>query len=76
MVRFTVHNLGEHTVENLVVTGPFKEVVMAMVDMFLATYSGPPEGDLDFHFAQHVITMAHGQGKILEHTPPPSKTIH
>lgn len=76
MVRFTVHNLGEHTIENMVVSGPFKEIVMTMADLFLATYTGPPAGDLDFHFAQHVISMSQGQGKILEHTPAPPEGIH
>lgn len=76
MVRFTVHNLGEHTIENMVVSGPFKEIVMSMAELFLATYDGPPDGDLDFHFATYVISMSQGQGKILEHTPPPEEDIH
>ncbi len=70
MVRFTVLNLGEHTVENMVVSGPFKDVVLAMAEMFAATYIGPPE-EMDYQFAKYVITMSHGNGKILEHTPAP-----
>lgn len=76
MVRFTVHNLGEHTIENMIVKGPFKDIVMTMADIFLATYTGPPNGDLDFHFAQYIIAMSQGQGKILEHTPPPPEATH
>ncbi len=76
MVRFTVHNLGEHTIENMVVSGPFKDIVMTMADMFLATYDGPPNGDLDFHFAQYIISMSQGQGKILAHSVPPVEDIN
>ena len=52
MVRFTVHSLGEHQIENLVVTGPFKEIVMTMAELFLASYSGDPQDDLDLHLAK------------------------
>ncbi|MCP3891766.1 MAG: hypothetical protein GY702_23290 [Desulfobulbaceae bacterium] len=76
MVRFTVHNLGEHTIENMVVSGPFKDIVMTMADMFLATYDGPPNGDLDFHFAQYIISMSQGKGKILAHSIPPEEDIN
>lgn len=76
MVKFTAHNLGEHSIENMVVKGPFKEIVMSMADMFLATYTGSPDGDLDFHFAKYIISMAQGQGKILEHTPAPKEDIN
>ena len=76
MVRFTVHTLGEHTIENMIVSGPFKDIVMAMADMFLATYTGPPDGDLDFHFAKYVISMSQGQGRILDHTSAPPEDIH
>lgn len=76
MVRFTVHNLGEHSIENMVVSGPFKEIVMSMADMFLAGYSGPSGGDLDIHFAQYIISMSLGQGTILEYSPPPAEGIN
>lgn len=76
VVKFTVHTLGEHTIENMVVSGPFKDLVTAMAEMFLATYTGPPDGDLDFHFAQYVISMSHGQGQILEHSPAPPEDIN
>lgn len=76
MVRFTVHNLGEHTIDNMQVNGPFKEIVMEMADMFLATYSGPPEADLDLYFARYIIQMSGGQGQILEHQPNDPGAIH
>jgi hypothetical protein len=76
MVRFTVHSLGEHQIENMVVTGPFKEIVMTMAELFLTTYVGDPQEDLDLHFARHVIAMSGGQGKILEHTPAPPEEIN
>ena len=69
MVRFTVHNLGEHCVDEMIVSGPFKEVVMELVNLFLATYTGKPNSDLDYDFAQYVIKMSSGQGEILEHHP-------
>ena len=70
MVKFTVNHLGEHTVENMIVSGPFKDIVLTMADLFLATYTGDPR-DMDFHFAQYVITMSQGNGKILEQTEAP-----
>ncbi|BHH85797.1 hypothetical protein [Desulforhopalus sp. 52FAK] len=70
MVRFTVHNLGEHSVENMIVTGPFKEIILTMADLFLATFSGDPK-DMDYHFALHVISMSQGNGAILEQTETP-----
>ena len=70
MVRFTVHNLGEHSVENMIVTGPFKEIILTMADLFLATFSGDPK-DMDYHFALHVISMSQGNGAILEQTEAP-----
>lgn len=70
MVRFTILNLGEHTVENMVVSGPFKDIVLAMAEMFVATYTGPPE-EMDYQFAKHVISMSQGNGQILENSPPP-----
>lgn len=76
MIRFTVHNLGEHSVENMLISGPFKEVVMSMAEMFLATYSGPPDGDLDLLFVNHVIKMAQGQGRIIEQRPAPPEDTH
>lgn len=76
MVRFTVHNLGEHIIDNMVVSGPFKEIVMQMAEMFLAGYTGPPEEDLDYHFAEYIISTSYGQGKILEWRPNPPSKIH
>ena len=79
MVRFTVHNLGEHTMDNMVVSGPFKTVVMEMAKMFLATYTGstdPAEADLDYLFAEYIIKMSYGQGQILEWKPNPPGAIH
>jgi hypothetical protein len=76
MVRFTVHTLGEHIIDNLLVSGPCREIIMTMIDMFLATYSGPPNGDLDYYFAEYVIEMSMGQGTILEWLPPPIGEIH
>lgn len=75
MVKFTVHNLGEHVIDNMMVTGPFQEIIMSMADMFLATYNGPPEGDLDYAFAEYVIRVSIGQGRILEYHPPPPQVI-
>jgi len=70
MVKFTVHNLGEHTVENMIVSGPFKDIILTMADLFLVTYTGDQK-DMDYHFALHVISMSLGNGKILEQTEPP-----
>ncbi len=60
MVRFTVQNLGEHTIDNMVVSGPFKAIIMEMAKLFLASYTGPSEGDLDYHFAEYVINQSYG----------------
>jgi hypothetical protein len=76
MVRFTVHNLGEHTIENMTVSGPFAPIVMEMAELFLATYNGPADGDLDYHFAEYIIKNSYGQGQILKRTPAPSGPIH
>lgn len=76
MVRFTVHNLGEHTIDNLVVSGPFAAVVMEMAELFLATYAGPADADLDYHFAQYIIDTSYGQGQILEWKPASPGAIH
>jgi hypothetical protein len=76
MVRFTVHNLGEHTIDNMVVSGPFKEIVTEMAGMFLAGYTGPPDGDLDYPFAEYIIKISHGQGQILEWKPNPAPEVH
>jgi hypothetical protein len=70
MVKFTVHHLGEHTVENMIVNGPFKEIVLTMADLFLATYTEDPK-DMDYHFALYVISMSQGNGEILEQSKPP-----
>lgn len=76
MVRFTVNNLGEHTIDHMVVSGPFKAIVMEMAEMFLAGYTGPPEEDLDYHFALYIINRSYGQGEILEWKPNPTSKIH
>lgn len=70
MVRFTVHHLGEHSVENMIVSGPFKDIILTMADLFLSTYNGDPR-DMDYYFACHVIAMSQGNGSILEQTEPP-----
>lgn len=76
MVRFTVHNLGEHSIENMIVTGPFKDIILTMADLFLASYQGDPK-DMDYYFALHVIAMSQGNGRILEQTaPPPEGPVH
>lgn len=72
MVKFTVHHLGEHTVENMIVTGPFKEIILTMADLFLATYTGDPK-EMDYHFVLHVISMSQGNGKILKQTEAPQE---
>ncbi|TKB06190.1 hypothetical protein [Desulforhopalus sp. IMCC35007] len=76
MIRFTIHQLGEHTVENMIVQGPFKDIILTMADLFLVSYTGPPE-DMDYHFTLHVISMSQGNGRILEMTPaPPDGPVH
>mgnify|MGYP003493590999 FL=1 len=76
MVKFTVHTLGEHVVDNMVVTGPCRDIIMTMAEVFLATYSGPPNGDLDYAFAEYIIRVSMGQGRILEWQPMPPQQIH
>ena len=76
MVRFTVHTLGEHVIDNMVVTGPCRDIIMTMAEMFLATYSGPSNGDLDYAFAEYIINLSMGQGKILDRQPSPPAIIH
>ncbi|HSL39590.1 MAG TPA: hypothetical protein VK857_04390 [Desulforhopalus sp.] len=76
MVRFTVSQLGEHVVDNMQVSGPAAALLQTMVEIFLASYSGPADGDLDLFFAQYVIKMSYGQGAILEYLPPPPAKIH
>ncbi len=79
MVRFTIQNLGEHTIDNMVVNGPFRAIVMEMAEMFLATCTkspGPAEKDLDYQFAEYIIKMSYGQGRILEWQPNPPEPIH
>ncbi len=51
--------------------GPFKEIVTEMAGMFLAGYTGPPDGDLDHPFAEYIIKISHGQGQILEWAKQP-----
>jgi len=75
MVRFTVNTLGEHTIDNMVVTGPCRDIIVTMAELFLASYTGPPDGDLDYAFAEYIIGMSMGQGQILQWDPPPSQTI-
>ena len=79
MVRFTVQNLGEHTIDNMVVTGPCQAIVMEMAEIFLATCTGttePENKDLDYQFAEYIIKMSYGQGRILEWTPNSPEPIH
>ncbi len=76
MVKLTVHTLGEHTIDNLIVTGPASALLMEMLDLFLASYTGPPDGDLDYNFAEYIINFSHGQGEILEWEPNIPKNIH
>ncbi|OGR19792.1 MAG: hypothetical protein A2X81_02080 [Desulfobacterales bacterium GWB2_56_26] len=76
MVRFTVHTLGEHVIDNMVVTGPCRDIIMTMIEMFLAVYNGPPDGDLDYAFAEYIISFSMGQGKILDYKPSPPGEIH
>jgi len=75
MVRFTVNNLGEHTIDNMVVSGPCKAIIMEMAEMFLASYTGWPEADLDYHFAEYIIKISYGQGQILDWKPNPDGTV-
>ena len=76
MVKITVQNLGEHTIDNMVVSGPFKEVIMEMAEMFLASYTGPADGDLDYHFAEYIINQSYGQGRIIDRKPSSPGKIH
>ena len=65
MVRFTVHTLG----------GPCRDIIMTMTEMFLAAYDGPPDGDLDYAFAEYITSFSMGQGKILDWHPSSSEEI-
>jgi len=76
MVRLTVHTLGEHIIDNLEVIGPCRDIIMTMVEMFLTTYTGPSNGDLDYAFAEYIIGVSMGQGQILEWLPSPPGEIH
>ncbi|MBU1564764.1 MAG: hypothetical protein KJ630_03945 [Proteobacteria bacterium] len=76
MVRFTVHTLGEHLIDNMIVTGPCRDIIMTMAEMFLATYNGPSNGDLDYAFAEYIIGVSMGHGKILDWQPSPPGEIH
>jgi len=76
MVKFTVTTLGEHVIDNMIVSGPFRDIIMSMAELFLATYDGPPDGDLDYAFAEYVIKVSIGQGRILEWQPSPPQEIH
>jgi len=75
MVRFTVHHLGEHVIENMTVTGPCSDIILQMANIFLAGYNGPEE-EMDYHFAKYIISFSHGQGEILEYRPSPPATRH
>jgi hypothetical protein len=75
VVKFTVHTLGEHVIDNMIVSGPFQDIIMAMAEMFLATYSGPPDGDLDYAFVEYIIGVSMGQGRILDWQPSPPQKI-
>ena len=70
MIKFTVHHLGEHSVENMIVSGPFKDIILTMADLFLAGYQGDSK-DMDYQFAVHVISMSQGNGAIIEQTEAP-----
>ncbi|PHR26720.1 MAG: hypothetical protein COA36_11275 [Desulfotalea sp.] len=70
MVKFTILHLGKHSVENMVVTGPCKEIILTMADLFLATYTGVPQ-ERDYHFALYVIEMSQGNGEIHQQTKAP-----
>jgi hypothetical protein len=76
MVRIFVHNLGEHSIDRMVVSGPCREIIMTMAEMFLATYGGPPHADLDYAFARYIIDFSMGQGRILEYHPAPPEEIN
>jgi len=54
----------------MIVTGPFKDIIFTMAELFLTTYQGEAK-DMDYHFALHVISMSQGNGAILEHTEAP-----
>ena len=75
MVKFTVQNMGEHTIDNMVVSGPFRAIIMEMAELFLATYTGPAEEDLDYLFAEYIIKQSYGQGQIIEWQPNPPAEI-
>jgi hypothetical protein len=76
MVRFTVLTLGEHVIDNMVVSGPCRDIITAMAEMFLATYTGSADDDLDYAFADYIIKMSLGQGEILEWRPSPPQSVH
>ena len=76
MVKFTVHALGEHVIENMFITGPYRDIIMTMAEMFLATYSVSPDGDLDYAFAEYIIGVSMGQGRILDWQPTLPQEIH
>jgi len=66
VVRFKILHLGEHTIDNMIITGPSKDIIEEMMELFLASYTGPPDGDLDYMFARYIIDFSQGQGEILE----------
>jgi hypothetical protein len=47
-----------------------------MAEMFLATYSVSPDGDLDYAFAEYIIGVSMGQGRILDWQPTLPQEIH
>jgi hypothetical protein len=76
MVRVTIHTLGEHVINNMEITGPKRDILAAVLEMFLATYTGPANVDLDYAFAEYLVGISMGQGRILEWVPPPPMNIH
>lgn len=76
MVKFTVHKLGEHIIDNMVVTGPCRDIIMTMAESFLATYYGPPNDELDFAFAEYIIAQAKGKGRLIGYMRSPPQEIH
>jgi hypothetical protein len=49
---------------------------MSMAEMFLVTYNGLPDCDLDCAFAEYVIGISMGQGRILDRQPSLPEKIH
>ena len=75
MVRVRIHHLGEHVIDNMVVSGPNRLIIMTQAELFLATCQGTADEDLDYLFARYLIDFAQGQGEIIEWKPNPPQTI-